>query len=88
MWEGLESRKAANQVHRRGWKDAGVSADACSDLLSIPACTRVGWVHLKRLCRDEHAKKSSRAVRGPLTPTEVCLAATELLEVCLGGRLA
>lgn len=73
---------------RRGWKDAGVSAAACSDLLSIPVWTWVGWVHLKRLGRDEHAEKSSRAVCGSLTPTKVCLAATELLEVRLGGRLA
>lgn len=27
----------------------------------------VCWVHLKRLCKDKHVERSSRAVRGPLS---------------------
>lgn len=48
----------------------------------------MGWVHLKRLCRDKYADESSRAVHGPLIPTEACPAATELLRGMPRGRLA
>lgn len=48
---------------------------------------RVGWAHLKRLCKDKHTERSSRAVRGlsrPPPPTRGLLAAIGLLRGLLG----
>lgn len=59
-----------------GWeKGAGrmlePSTDAYSDP-SIPGETQVGWVLLKRLCRDEPLRESNRAVQGILAPYLSC----------------
>lgn len=39
---------------------------------ALPGETQVGWVLLKRLCRDEHVRESNRAVQGTLAPCLSC----------------